>query len=63
MMVATEQKFRRQQQLFFGMCRTARSNFGLDPSWLKIYPYQIAARAGRAPELRDARAELQPVGR
>jgi len=50
LMLATEQKFRRQQELFAGIV-PGETNFGLDPSWLKIYPYQVETRAGRTQDL------------
>ncbi len=45
-MLATEQKFRKQQQLFTDILPEGEVNFGLDPSWLKIYPYQMLLAAG-----------------
>jgi glyoxylase-like metal-dependent hydrolase (beta-lactamase superfamily II) len=50
LMTATEEKLRRQRELFAGLL-PGETNFGLDPSWLKIYPYQIAAAPGRRQEL------------
>ncbi len=45
-LLATEQKFRKQQQLFAQILPEGEVNFGLDPSWLKIYPYQMLLAAG-----------------
>ncbi len=40
-MEATEAKLRKQQQLFFDLLPEGEADFGLDPSWVSIYPYQI----------------------
>lgn len=45
-MLATEQKFRTQQQYFFDLLPEGETNFGLDPSWVKIYPYQMLLAPG-----------------
>jgi glyoxylase-like metal-dependent hydrolase (beta-lactamase superfamily II) len=45
-MVATEQKMRRQEQHFQELIADPEVNFGLDPSWCSIYPYQMTVRAG-----------------
>lgn len=45
-MLATEQKFRTQQQFFFDLLPEGETDFGLDPSWIKIYPYQMLLSAG-----------------
>lgn len=47
MMLATEQKFRRQQQAFFDILPEGETDFGLDPSWISIYPYQLLLTPGR----------------
>jgi glyoxylase-like metal-dependent hydrolase (beta-lactamase superfamily II) len=47
-MLATEKKFRRQQQFFFDLLPDGEADFGLDPGWVSLYPYQIAMRAGEA---------------
>lgn len=47
-MLATEQKFRKQQQFFFDLLPEGETDFGLDPSWVKIYPYQMLATPGTA---------------
>ena len=46
-MTATEEKFRKQQQLFFDVLPEGESNFGLDPSWVSLYPYQMILAPGR----------------
>ncbi len=46
MMTATEQLLRKQQQMFFEILPDGEAEFGLDPSWLSIYPYQIALAPG-----------------
>ncbi|MEK7408420.1 MAG: MBL fold metallo-hydrolase, partial [Acidobacteriota bacterium] len=46
LLLATEKKMRQQQQLFFDLLPEGQSNFGLDPSWVSIYPYQILAARG-----------------
>ncbi len=45
-LIATEQKMRRQEQLFRGVIADPDVNFGLDPSWCSIYPYQLLVRPG-----------------
>jgi glyoxylase-like metal-dependent hydrolase (beta-lactamase superfamily II) len=45
-MEATEQKFRRQQQFFVDLLPEGQTNFGMDPGWVSIYPYQILASPG-----------------
>ena len=47
-MLATEKKMREQQQLFTDILPDGEANFGLDPSWVKIYPYIIQAAPGEA---------------
>ncbi len=45
-MEATEQKFRKQQQFFFDLLPEGEVDFGLDPSWVSLYPYQILLAPG-----------------
>jgi glyoxylase-like metal-dependent hydrolase (beta-lactamase superfamily II) len=45
-MVATEQKFRRQQQFFFDLLPEKATDFALDPSWVRLYPYQMLVAPG-----------------
>ena len=53
-MLATEQRFKRQEQLFHEVIADPDVNFGLDPSWCSIYPYQMQIKPGDA-----ARAEIR----
>jgi glyoxylase-like metal-dependent hydrolase (beta-lactamase superfamily II) len=46
LLLATEQKLRKQQQLFADVLPDGEVNFGLDPSWVKIYPYQMLLAPG-----------------
>jgi glyoxylase-like metal-dependent hydrolase (beta-lactamase superfamily II) len=45
-LLATQEKMKRQQQLFIGLLPEGETNFGMDPSWVSIYPYQIVAAPG-----------------
>ncbi|MFB3828422.1 MAG: MBL fold metallo-hydrolase [Bryobacteraceae bacterium] len=45
-MEATERRFREQRQLFFDVLPEGESNFGMDPSWVSIYPYQMLLAPG-----------------
>jgi glyoxylase-like metal-dependent hydrolase (beta-lactamase superfamily II) len=55
-MLATEQKFRKQQKWFFDILPDGETDFGMDPSWVRIYPYQIVIERGTRKSLRiDAR--------
>jgi glyoxylase-like metal-dependent hydrolase (beta-lactamase superfamily II) len=51
-LLATEQHFRKQQQFFFDLLPEDEVDFGLDPSWVKIYPYQAILKPGRTETLR-----------
>ena len=46
MLLATEQHLRKQQELFFAVLPEGETNFGMDPSWVKIYPYQMRLARG-----------------
>lgn len=50
-MLATEQKFRRQQQFFTDMLPEGETDFGLDPSWIRLSPYQMIATPGRSQDI------------
>ncbi|MFN0167595.1 MAG: MBL fold metallo-hydrolase [Bryobacteraceae bacterium] len=50
-LLATEQKFRKQQQLFFDLLPEGETNFGLDPSWVSLYPYQMLCSPGDRQQL------------
>jgi glyoxylase-like metal-dependent hydrolase (beta-lactamase superfamily II) len=62
-LVATERKFRTMQQFFFDLLPEGESDSGLDPSWVKIYPYQIVVQpGGRQPiEIRVQNYKLSPM--
>ncbi len=53
-LLATEQKMRRQEGLFQGLIADPDTNFGLDPSWCSIYPYQMLVKPGES-----VRAEIR----
>jgi glyoxylase-like metal-dependent hydrolase (beta-lactamase superfamily II) len=46
MMEATEQRLRKQQEWFAEILPDGEVDFGLDPSWLSIYPYQVLLAPG-----------------
>jgi glyoxylase-like metal-dependent hydrolase (beta-lactamase superfamily II) len=50
-LLATEQKLRRQQQFFVDMLPEDETDFGLDPSWVRIYPYQMLIAPGEARDI------------
>jgi glyoxylase-like metal-dependent hydrolase (beta-lactamase superfamily II) len=50
-MLATEQKFRRQEELFTELLPEGEVGFGLDPSWVSIYPYQPVLKRGAVNKL------------
>jgi glyoxylase-like metal-dependent hydrolase (beta-lactamase superfamily II) len=45
-LLATEQKMRRQTDLFHELIADPDVNFGLDPSWCSLYPYQMLIKPG-----------------
>ncbi|MEW5976897.1 MAG: MBL fold metallo-hydrolase [Acidobacteriota bacterium] len=47
-LLATEQKLRKQTQHFHDLIADPDVNFGLDPSWCSIYPYQMSIKPGRS---------------
>ena len=47
-LLATEEKMRRQNDLFHQVVADRDCNFGLDPSWVKIYLYQMVIKAGES---------------
>jgi len=51
MLLATEKNVRRQQQFFFDLLPEGMTNFGLDPSWVRLYPYQILTTPGETVRL------------
>lgn len=46
LLTATEQKFRRQQQFFQDLLPEGETDFAMNPSWLRFYPYQILLAPG-----------------
>jgi glyoxylase-like metal-dependent hydrolase (beta-lactamase superfamily II) len=50
-LLATEQKFRRQQQFFVDMLPEGETDMGLDPSWVRLYPYQMVIAPGETREI------------
>jgi glyoxylase-like metal-dependent hydrolase (beta-lactamase superfamily II) len=63
-LLATEQKMRKQEELFRGIVADPDVNFGLDPSWCSLYPYQTLARPGGRfeVELRVRNYRERPMG-
>src|SRR5512143_2649316 len=49
-LLATEQRMRKQDELFRGIVADPDVNFGLDPSWCSLYPYQMRVRPGATAE-------------
>jgi len=45
-LVATEEKLRKQKDLFHQLVADPEPEFGMDPSWVKIYPYQMVVKPG-----------------
>lgn len=45
-LLGTEQKMRRQTDLFHELIADPDVNFGLDPSWCSLYPYQMLIKPG-----------------
>lgn len=62
-MLATEQKFRTQQKYFFDLLPEGETDFGLDPSWVKIYPYQMVLGPGsvQKAEIRVQNYRTEPM--
>ncbi|MFN7918594.1 MAG: MBL fold metallo-hydrolase [Bryobacteraceae bacterium] len=50
-LLATEQKFRKQQQYFTELLPDNETNYGLDPSWVRLYPYQMLIAPGERRKL------------
>jgi glyoxylase-like metal-dependent hydrolase (beta-lactamase superfamily II) len=51
LMEATERQFRKQQQMFAEILPAGETDFGMDPSWVSIYPYQILLAPGDRQQL------------
>ncbi len=47
-----------QQKYFFDVIADPDCDFGLNPSWARLYPYQLQAKAGSSRRARAARAQL-----
>jgi glyoxylase-like metal-dependent hydrolase (beta-lactamase superfamily II) len=60
LLLATEEKMRRQKQLFEGLLPEGMTNFGLDPSWVSLYPYQLLAAPGETHKLEVRVQNYQP---
>lgn len=48
---ATERKFRRQQQFFLDLLPEGETDFAMNPSWLRLYPYQMLIAPGETRQL------------
>lgn len=57
---ATEKKMLRQKQLFEELLPEGETNFGPNPSWVSIYPYQILAAPGERVTLEVRVANYKP---
>jgi glyoxylase-like metal-dependent hydrolase (beta-lactamase superfamily II) len=57
------QRLKKQQNYFHDVIADADCNFGLNPSWARLYPYQLEARAGSnaAVELRVRNYRSKPM--
>ncbi len=44
----TEEKMRKQKDLFHQVIADRDPEYGMDPSWVKIYPYQMSIRPGES---------------
>jgi glyoxylase-like metal-dependent hydrolase (beta-lactamase superfamily II) len=53
-LLATEEKLRKQKDLFHQVIADDVPEYGMDPSWVKIYPYQMQVKAGET-----ARGEIR----
>lgn len=58
-----KQRLESQQKYFFSAIADPDCNFGLNPSWVRIYPYQLQAKAGGTArlELRVRNYRSQPM--
>jgi glyoxylase-like metal-dependent hydrolase (beta-lactamase superfamily II) len=50
-LLATEQKLRRQQKYFVDLLPENETDFGLDPSWVRMYPYQLLIAPGESQQI------------
>jgi len=46
-----QQRLEKQQQYFFDVIADPDCNFGLNPTWVRLYPYQLLAKASAASPL------------
>ena len=44
----THERLGKQQQFFFDLLPEGETDFGLDPSWVSIYPYQMILKPGES---------------
>jgi glyoxylase-like metal-dependent hydrolase (beta-lactamase superfamily II) len=60
---ATERKLLRQQQYFVDLLPEGETDFGMNPSWLRLYPYQMLIAPGetRKLELHASNYGRQPM--
>jgi len=58
-----KRRLEKQQRYFNDVIADPDSNFGLNPSWARLYPYQLAAKAGStaAVELRVRNYRRKPM--
>jgi glyoxylase-like metal-dependent hydrolase (beta-lactamase superfamily II) len=58
-----KRRLEEQQQYFSEVVADPDSNFGLNPSWVRLYPYQLLARAGSSStlELRVRNYRAKPL--
>ena len=63
LMLKTEEVFRKQREMFFEILPEGEVEFGLDPSWASIYPYQILLAPGERQrlEIRVRNYKLEPM--
>jgi len=58
-----ERRLEKQQQYFSAVIADPDSNFGLNPSWIRLYPYQLLAKVGTSStlELRVRNYRAKPM--
>jgi len=50
-LTATEQKLRKQQQFFVDLLPEGETDFAMNPSWVRLYPYQVLIAPGETQRL------------
>ena len=60
LLLATEQHLRKQRQHFHDLLPDGEVDFGLDPSWLRIYPYQAVVTPGKRNQLQIHAQNYKP---